>query len=349
MNRKDESIWEVIVRKGAPNEWDNNCIYNISKTYERHFERLVSGQSKANVELYTRFLKRMKIEGISIVRRLNYIRALLVLQKVVDVSAVERKHIDLFFDEISHNSPSTIQLRFNCLKKFLCFIGKSKLVEGVKTARVKEVRVKASDLLTREDLGKLLDATSTKRGRAFISMLYESGARIGEMLNVKLVDLEFDPSGVLVSLDGKTGRRRIRLVESTEFLRDWVNEVKLTHPNTPYLWFGADDSRPSQYATTCKFLRGIVRKSGLRKKVYPHLFRHSRASELAQKLKESQLRAFMGWTGSSDMPRIYIHLSAQDLDNAILDLYKAEDTKPKSEVDEIRDFYMFYKKMKSIS
>jgi integrase len=214
---------------------------------------------------------------------------------------------------------------------------------------IKEVRVKASDLLTREDIQKLLDACSTKRGRAFISMLYESGARIGEILNVKLVDLVFDEHGVLVSLDGKTGRRRIRLVESAEFLRDWVNEIKLTHPKTAYLWFGIDDSSPSQYATTCKFLRKLVKKAKLRKKVYPHLFRHSRASELAQKLKESQLRAFMGWTGSSDMPRIYIHLSAQDLDNAILDLYKTEETKDKTELDEMTKFFAMWKQMKALN
>ena len=361
MNRNCEPIRKVDVPKGAPNEWDNNQIYNISRTYERHFARLIARQPKENVELYTRFLKRMKIAGISIVRRLNYIRSLLILKKILKgklVSEVGKEHIDSFFDEVSHNSSATIQMRFNCLKKFLRFIGKGEVVDGIKTHRKKEIRVRAGDLLTREDIQKLLDATSTKRGRAFILMLYESGARIGEMLNVRLDDLEFDQHGVLASLDGKTGRRRIRLVESAQYLKDWVNEIKLTHPDTPYLWFGIDDRRPSQYATTVKFLRQTSGKAGLRKKISPHLFRHSRASELAQKLREPQLRAFMGWAGSSDMPQVYIHLSAQDMDKAILELYKTENSKLEtvvcaqhsaSELDEIRDFCRFWRAMKSMS
>jgi integrase len=179
-------------------------------------------------------------------------------------------------------------------------------------------------------------------------MLYESGARIGELLNVELKDLEFDSNGVLVEINGKTGKRRIRLVESAKLLRQWVNEIKEKHPRTPYLWFGDDELMPSKYAATTKFLRKTAKLAGLRKKVNPHLFRHSRASELAQKLREPQLRAFMGWTGASDMPQVYIHLSAQDMDKAILDLYKTDETKTNEPLDEIKDFYMFWKKMKAL-
>ena len=334
-------------------EWDidqgNNRIYNISQTYQREYSKLLSGEPKENVELYDRFLKRMRFEGISVVRRLNYLRALNVLKGVRGCKALEslsKADIEAFLDYISRYSRGTIQIRFYSLKKFLKFLGKLELVEGITIAKVKDIKVKAGDLLTREELAKLVDAAYTARGRAFLMMLYESGARIGELLNIKLIDLDFDPEGVLVTIDGKTGRRRIRLVESAEYLRKWVSIAR--KDNQTYLWFGPD-GEPSKYAATLKFLRKTVKKAGLKKHVYPHLFRHSRASELAQKLKESQLRAFMGWGAASDMPRVYIHLTAQDLDRAILDLYKT-DTKTEGEpLDEIKDFYMFYKKMKAIS
>jgi len=340
-----------MVRRCEPNEWDNNQIYNISRVYERLLERLMARQPTENKETYERYLKRAQIEGISLVRRLNYMRALLILKKVMrgnPVETVDRRHVDLFLDSISHNSPATIQLRVECLRRFLKFIGKGELTEGVKTSGKKEIRVRASDLLTREDVQKLLDAASTKRGRAFIMMLYESGARIGGILNTKLRDLQFDTNGVLVEIQGKTGKRRIRLVESTQYLKDWMDEIKLLNPNAIYLWFGVKENEPSQYAAMVKFLRKTVKAAGLRKKVYPHLFRHSRASELAQKLKESQLRAFMGWTGGSDMPRVYIHLSAQDMDRAILDLYKVEDTQKTESLDEITKFYEMFKKFKAL-
>jgi D-3-phosphoglycerate dehydrogenase len=212
------------------------------------------------------------------------------------------------------------------------FLGKEKLLDGVKPPTISGIKVSSSDLLTREGMKRLLEACPTARGRAFIIMLYESGARIGEILNIEIRDLCFDRHGVLVDLEGKTGKRRIRLVESADYLRRWLKEI-----DNKFLWPGPDGNEPSKYPATAKFFKKTARVAGLRKKVYPHLFRHSRASELAQKLKESQLRAFMGWGAASDMPRVYIHLSAQDVDKAILDIYKTEESKPKTELNEIKE------------
>jgi integrase len=178
--------------------------------------------------------------------------------------------------------------------------------------------------------------------------LYESGARIGELLNLEIRDLEFDCDGVLVYLDGKTGRRRIRLVESVAYLRRWLDEIRKNHPSVRHVWFGPDGKEPSKYPACMKFLKKTAREAGLRKKVYPHLFRHSRASELAQKLKESQLRAFMGWGAASDMPRVYIHLSAQDVDKAILQLYKPARTEENNDMSEFMQFYQMFKKAKAL-
>ena len=336
-------------------EWDSDCgnnrIYSISRTFEREFERLLAMQP-SNAASYTAFLKRTRIEGISIVRRLNYIRALQALVKANDgFSEIGPKEIERFLEYVSRNSQATLQLRFYCLKKYLEFIGKAELLKGIKIPKKQQIKVKASDLLTREDIARMIEACRTSRGRAFVSMLYESGARIGEILNVELKDLEFDSNGALAEINGKTGKRRIRLVESAEYLRKWASEVRQKHPRAVYLWFGEGEFVPSQYAATTKFLRATARLAGIKKKVNPHIFRHSRASELAQKLREPQLRAFMGWGAASDMPEVYIHLSAQDMDDAILGLYKTEDPRPETpapQLDEIKDFYLFWKKMKAI-
>lgn len=344
-------------QKVKASEWDldegNNRIYNLRRTYERDFNRLVQGQPTENCELYADFLKRMKFEGISPVRQINYMRALRWLQRTMGdlpLKELNKAHTDGFLASIADTSAGTKQILFYCLKKFLVFLGKEGLLKGVKPATAKEIKVKPSDLLTREDLQKLLEAAPTARGRAFLMTLYESGARIGELLNLELKDVEFDQDGVLVDLDGKTGRRRIRLVESAECLRRWVGEIKKEHPKAVFLWFGPNESEPSNYAAMVKFLKKTTRIAGLRKKVYPHLFRHSRASELAQKLKESQLRVFMGWGAASDMPRIYIHLSAQDVDKAILELYRKEETPKddKGQLDEIAKFFEMYRRMKAL-
>jgi site-specific recombinase XerC len=356
MNAKNGTGKEVKYPKSELNLWKidpgNNSIYDIDKTFERQYSMLVKGQPKENVELYRDYLKRAKFEGISVVRRVNYIRALRVFKEVIGrkpLSEISKEDTDGFLDAVSGNSPATMQMRFYCLRKFLQFIGKGELVEGVRPPNPSGVKVKASDLLSREDVQKMVDVVGTTRGKAFVTMLYESGARIGELLNVQIRDLEFDEHGVKVSLDGKTGRRLVRLVESASYLREWVDLVKKTHPDAPYLWFGLNDQEPAKHPAVLKFVKELGKKANLGKNVYPHLFRHSRASELAQKLREPQLRAFMGWTGASDMPQVYIHLSAQDMDEAILGLYGNCSVKSESEsLDEMRKFYEVWKAMKAL-
>lgn len=61
-------------------------------------------------------------------------------------------------------------------------------------------------------------------------------------------------------------------------------------------------------------------KAGIKKRVHPHLFRHSRATLLAKRLTEAQMKSYLGWTRSSKMAGIYVHLSGKDTDVAILEM-----------------------------
>jgi hypothetical protein len=66
-------------------------------------------------------------------------------------------------------------------------------------------------------------------------------------------------------------------------------------------------------------------KANIDKRVYPHLFRHTKATALATKLTEPQLKAFAGWTPNSRMTGTYVHLSGADIDKAMLNIYGLND------------------------
>jgi hypothetical protein len=61
-------------------------------------------------------------------------------------------------------------------------------------------------------------------------------------------------------------------------------------------------------------------KCGIQKKVNPHNFRHARATHMADKLTEAQMKEYFGWTQGSSMASVYVHLSGRDVDNAILEI-----------------------------
>jgi hypothetical protein len=65
-------------------------------------------------------------------------------------------------------------------------------------------------------------------------------------------------------------------------------------------------------------LNKIAKKAGINKRIHPHLFRHSRATYMANFLTEAQMNAYFGWVQGSSMPSIYVHLPGCDIDDAVL-------------------------------
>ncbi|WP_321417294.1 hypothetical protein [uncultured Methanomethylovorans sp.] len=86
-----------------------------------------------------------------------------------------------------------------------------------------------------------------------------------------------------------------------------------------------------EYDAIRMVIKRLAAKAGIKKRVYNHLYRHSRATELANHLTQAQMEAHLGWIHGSDMPGVYIHLSGQQVDDAILGMYginKEEERNP---------------------
>ena len=59
----------------------------------------------------------------------------------------------------------------------------------------------------------------------------------------------------------------------------------------------------------------------MKKRIYPHLFRHYRTTRLANVLTEAQLKQLFGWVQVSRIATTYVYLSGRDVDNALLKLH----------------------------
>lgn len=205
-------------------------------------------------------------------------------------------------------------------------------VAWIKTTGKRSERVLPQDILTEEDVLKLIDTAINQRDKAMIALLFDSGIRMGELLSMKKkdIDLESNPSHILVK--GKTGMRQIPVLFSVPYLASYLNIIKNKKPNEP-LWkemgVWINENNELQYDAVRKMLKTTASKAGLNKRIYPHLFRHSRATYYANRLTEQQLKSFFGWTGDSRMASTYVHLSGRDIDNAIL---QANGIKPPQEI-----------------
>ncbi len=176
----------------------------------------------------------------------------------------------------------------------------------------------------------MINVCANPRDRAFFPMLYESACRIREILLIKINHFKFDKYGALLLVNGKTGFRRVRIISSVPYLTELINKHPFKDDQAAFLWVDRKLQRLS-YGALIGILERKAKKAGVKKKVNPHNFRHSRATYLANFLTEAQMKEFFGLVQGSDMASIYVHLSGRDVDNALLKAYGIEDDKEKKE------------------
>ena len=122
-------------------------------------------------------------------------------------------------------------------------------------------------------------------------------------------------------LNGKTGMRRVRVIDCVPDVKTWLNNhPRGKDPSAPlFLELRGKFNHLGNHATLANILKAVKRRAGLNKRVYPHLFRHSRATHLAKDFTEQELKVIFGWSGGSRMPATYVHLSGADVDKKMLE------------------------------
>ena len=197
--------------------------------------------------------------------------------------------------------------------------------------------IKRESIITQDDIDKILSLDNISlRDKAFISLLYETGSRIGEILTMRINSVMKESNFAKVRLRGKTGERNVLIVSSVPHLFKYLSEHPFRDVGDKPLWiqeslYYPNKRDPLAYNGAKELIDRLFEKSGIQKKHNPHFFRHSRATELATHLSDSNLALYFGWIMGSDQIRTYIHCSGRDIDKAMKNYYgiSTEVEKPK--------------------
>jgi len=325
--------------------------YEYDRIFEGAMRRLHSTPDIADADglSIAKLVKHLLAKGISKQRAVKYVNHLIVFARIAGkpLWQLDRKDMENLISRINdsgytentkHDIKIIIKKYFQWLRG--CDEGEHEYPEEVRWIKtvLRKRRLLPEALLTAEDLKMLVEATETQRDRAFILTHYESGCRIGETLSLKILHVAFDQYGAVLIVDGKTGPRRVRVIAAALALASWLSiHPQRNDPNAP-LWVGVGTVGRHEhlnYEGARALLRRLARKTGLKKRVYSHLMRHTRATELANILTEAQMKEHLGWVQGSDMPSVYVHLSGRDVDNALLKAHGiavAQEHKPKMEL-----------------
>ncbi len=315
--------------------------HNYQRRIERFFEKLKNNEAihEEDKQLLEKYRDYLASEGITLGRIGKYLTDLrkaseLLGKRYQEADEQDIRRIVSIYESNERYSPWSKRDFKVALRKFYTWLRRTKEyppeVAWIKVyTRIRNARA-AEDMLTEEEVKRLIDFAGKGQWKAFISTLYESGCRIGELIYLKINQVKFDDLGAQLFVTGKTGFRRVRVIAAVPYLQDWINEHPLKNDPEAYLWL-SNKLKPFTYNGITRILRLSARKAGIQKRMNPHNFRHSRATFLANHLTEAQMKEHFGWVQGSDMASIYVHLSGRDVDKALLKVYGIENAEQKKE------------------
>lgn len=241
---------------------------------------------------------------------------------------VSAKDTQTYFANLE-GAASTKELRKHTIKHFYKWRkgNGTKVPENVAWIRAKMVQKERQkeDMLTREEVATLIRAAQTDRNRAMIAALYESGMRASEFMSLRIRDVVPKEGWMEIVLpEGatslKTGRRTIAIVDSVPYLQKWIERHPRGNDRDSPLWVSRQNPEKSMMRDSLlRIVKKAGRRGGLSKTISPHTFRHSRATETATRgWNESQMRKYFGWSRTSPMPSLYVHLADTDTRDQVL-------------------------------
>ncbi len=175
--------------------------------------------AKANRELIRKFRRYMESRGNSLETRRSYARAITALVEEIgsaSVVNVERTAIRFLFAKWQSKglNPNSIRLYTCAFRTFFRFLIRAGLTRHDPTFLIGQRKIPTCIpvVLTVEEVQKLIEAAHDPFERVVVEVLYGTGCRVGELVNLRLEDIIWgDPSSIRIH-DGKGGKDRVALL-----------------------------------------------------------------------------------------------------------------------------------------
>lgn len=186
------------------------------------------------------------------------------------------------------------------------------------------------DVLSVEEVERLIAAVDLSsaeghRNRAILEILYGSGLRVSELVNLKLSNMYIDERYMLI--EGKGSKQRLVPIseESLTWFQYWMEDRSRLDVKPEYVDIVFLNRYGRQLTRTMIFtiIKRLAETAGIRKTVSPHTLRHSFATHMLQ--NGADLRIIQQLLGHEQLTttEIYTHLEICDLRQAVLQYHPA--------------------------
>ena len=245
-------------------------------------------------------------------------------QRRLKLAAIERKHVVDFLGRLYQQGldSRSVARQLVTLRNFFRFLLQEEMIRHDPVEHIESPRVwkRLPKYLSLEEVERLLIADKAEhplslRDRAMLEVLYATGLRVSELVNLKVSDLQLD-AGLLRCLGKGSKERVVPLGKKAQAaLEDYLRRGRphlIARRPSPYLFA----SRRGGHMTRQNFwhlLRRRARAAGVRAPLTPHTLRHSFATHLLE--RGADLRAVQLLLGHADISttQIYTHVAQERL------------------------------------
>ena len=275
-----------------------------------HYLVVEKGLSKNTIEAYShglgRFLNHLREKGVQEIRDVGkfHVRGFLLMLRKRNLST------------------KTIVRNLVAVRTFFRFLIQEGILESNPVEELESPKVAKTlpEILTLREIEQLLEQPNLQtslgiRDRAMLEILYATGMRVSELTHLPIHQVNLE--GGYVLLYGKGSKERIVPLGSeamkwiTLYLKT-AREKLAKGKESPMLFINRSGKGMSRQRFW-KSLKDYARRAGLRKRITPHLLRHSFASHLLE--RGADLRSVQMMLGHVDISttQIYTHVTGERL------------------------------------
>uniref|UniRef100_UPI003FEE9844 site-specific tyrosine recombinase/integron integrase n=1 Tax=Candidatus Onthocola sp. TaxID=3085646 RepID=UPI003FEE9844 len=272
----------------------------------------ITDESTKDFLEYLKYERRVSVNTVD-----SYGENLLLLKNYTnkDLISLKKEDIKDFLDNVEATARTKAHYLtvFNSFYKYLVFMDKIKSnpCDGIKAPKLEK---KLPTYLTNEEIAKLFNIRLTKpvdyRNKAILEVMYATGARISEVINLELNQIDFEEC--IIRVVGKGKKERIIPLDDVaiEALDNYINNYRpflIKNETCNYVFLNKNGEKISRQMIF-KMLKNLANKAGITKEISPHTLRHSFASNLLN--NGADLRVIQELLGHENLEttEIYSHL-----------------------------------------
>lgn len=240
-----------------------------------------------------------------------------------NIAYLKREDIQEYLRKLVNKKARTKAHYLTVFNSFYSFLVKENIIainpcENIKMPKLEK---KLPEYLSVEEVDKLLDIkTNTvyeKRNKAMLEMLYGTGVRISELINLTMSNIFLEDK--MIKVFGKGSKERIIPINTyaLDCLVDYLQfgrSALLGTKTSEYVFISSRRTKITRQAFF-KIIKKLCEEAGIKKNISPHILRHSFATHLLH--NGADLRIVQELLGHSDISttQIYTHLTNEKLEN----------------------------------